>query len=165
MNGNRDVFVLHRYFTVTSLGSERMSTDSTSERRNDMRARLTKILAGATALAALAFGGATLASAGGNAPPPAPPAPAQENTAGDADNLQQGDQATPDSAAGEQPGNDSDNVQQGDQATPDSAAGEQPDSTSESASETESSPGSDGPAGHADEPGNPSADHQFEGQE
>jgi hypothetical protein len=31
--------------------------------------------------------------------------------------------------------------------------------------ETETPPGSDGPNGHADEPGNPTADHQFEGVE
>ena len=138
-----------------------------------MRARLTKILAGVAALAALAFGGATLASAGSKASPPAAPAQAQENTPGDADNVQQGDQTAPDNTAAEQPenaageesGSDADNVQEGVQTTPDNAAGEQPDSTSESTAETESAPGSDGPGGHADEPGNPNADHQAEGQE
>lgn len=54
---------------------------------------------------------------------------------------------------------DTDNVQEGDQTTPDSAdeaVGEQ------AGSET---PGKDGPGGHADEPGNANADHQFEGVE
>jgi hypothetical protein len=58
---------------------------------------------------------------------------------------------------------DTDNVQSGDQTTPDTAAdgGEQ---IGESGSGSEQT-GNDGPGGHADEPGNPNADHQFQGQE
>jgi hypothetical protein len=39
--------------------------------------------------------------------------------------------------------------------------------TPETATETPGSelPNNDGPNGHADEPGNPNADHQFQGQE
>jgi hypothetical protein len=60
---------------------------------------------------------------------------------------------------------DTDNVQSGDQSAPDS-----PEQTGEQGSPSGDEPGSevssnDGPGGHADEPGNPSADHQFEGQE
>jgi hypothetical protein len=58
-------------------------------------------------------------------------------------------------------------VQSGDQSTPD-----KPNATSESAPETSGQesagsevPGNDGPGGHADEPGNAGADHQFQGTE
>ena len=89
-----------------------------------MRARLTKLLAGLTAVAALAFGGAALAGAASNPSTPAlPPASAP------ADTTEQGDQTAPDTG---------------------------------SASEV---PGNDGPGGHADEPGNANADHQFQGEE
>ena len=54
---------------------------------------------------------------------------------------------------------DADNLQEGDQTTPDTAA----EAASEQAGSEV--PGSDGPGGHADEPGNASADHQFEGVE
>ncbi|MCW3065187.1 MAG: hypothetical protein JWN32_2359 [Solirubrobacterales bacterium] len=46
-----------------------------------------------------------------------------------------------------------------------SGTAEQPGTESESGTETETAPGSDGPGGHADEPGNPNADHQFDGVE
>mgnify|MGYP001005140933 CR=1 FL=1 len=80
--------------------------------------------------------------------------------------------------SGDQSASDTDNVRSGDQSAPDttsatgdkesssseqSDAGEQPDTPGENVgSET---PGNDGPGGHADEPGNAGADHQFEGQE
>ena len=60
---------------------------------------------------------------------------------------------------------DTDNVQSGDQSAPDiPGASEQ---SSESAGEATGSevPNNDGPGGHADEPGNPAADHQFQGEE
>jgi hypothetical protein len=65
---------------------------------------------------------------------------------------------------------DTDNVQQGDQATPDAtaAAGQSNAEPSEAAGEaasTETATNSDGPGGHADEPGNANADHQFQGEE
>jgi hypothetical protein len=48
-----------------------------------------------------------------------------------------------------------------------SDTGSASESTSESASSESSSEvaGNDGPGGHADEPGNANADHQFQGQE
>jgi hypothetical protein len=57
---------------------------------------------------------------------------------------------------------DTDNVQEGDQTSPDTAGSE---STSESTSETgsETAAESDGPGGHEDPPG--TVDHQFDGEE
>jgi hypothetical protein len=56
---------------------------------------------------------------------------------------------------------DTDNVQQGDQNGPDGAAATE--ATGEQAGSEV--PGDDGPGGHADEPGNANADHQFQGVE
>jgi hypothetical protein len=64
---------------------------------------------------------------------------------------------------------DGDNVQQGDQTAPDKgAAGEQSSDAASSQTAGESSSeavANDGPGGHADEPANPNADHQFQGEE
>jgi hypothetical protein len=62
-------------------------------------------------------------------------------------------------------GPDTDNLQQGDQTTPDTTGGAASETTGESAGEGtgESSGESDGPGGHADPAGN--VDHQFDGQE
>jgi hypothetical protein len=110
-----------------------------------VRRRLTKLFAGLAAVSALAFGGATLAGAASKQTPPAPPAASAP--AGLADTIQQGDQRAPDPAGQE-------------------SAGETPESATESASESSSEvPGNDGPGGHADEPGDPNADNQFEGQQ
>jgi hypothetical protein len=98
-----------------------------------MRTRLTKLLTGLTVVSALAFGGASLASAAGSGQP-----------------------ADPGIA-----------VQQGDQTAPD-VGGTAAESSSESAaseSASESAAASDGPGGHADEPGNASADYQFQGEQ
>ncbi len=62
-------------------------------------------------------------------------------------------------------GPDTDTVQSGDQTGPDTSQGaEAPDSSSGESTGSEV-PGGDGPGGHADEPGNPNADHQFNGEE
>ena len=95
-----------------------------------MRSRITKIGAALAALAALAAGGSTLASASSSS-----------NTPAKALALKQ--QAPPQD-------------QSGTDATAESGA-----EPAESGSET---PGNDGPGGHADEPGNPNADTQQEGQ-
>ena len=86
------------------------------------------------------------------APAPGKEVPGQESTAPessatDTDNVQQGDQSTPDAAGSAV-------------ETPD-AAGDKPDAAGESASEVA---GNDGPGGHADEPGNPNANTQQQGQ-
>jgi len=122
-----------------------------------MRSRLKKAAGALTLVAALAVGGATFASASSKAPSKAPPvsakapaqAPAKEAPAGvvDNDTLQEGDQSGPD-VPGAPEGSESSS-----------------ESSSEPAGESAEVPGDDGPGGHADEPGDPNADHQFEGAE
>ena len=117
-------------------------------------AKFTTVLAGC---AALAVGGSAVAGAAQSHAPAAKSAATAERVGGpDTDNIQSGDQTTPDTApvaakssAAEAPGTE--------QSPASEAAGEQPGS--------ESAPGSDGPGGHADEPGNAAADHQFQGAE
>ena len=105
-----------------------------------MRARLTKVTMVVMGLAAFAFGGASLAGAAGKTTP-SKPAVVQ-----DRDSIQQGDQTAPDNTAAEKAGESAD---------PAEAAG--------SESSSESAAADDGPGGHADEPGNPNADNQFQG--
>jgi hypothetical protein len=101
-----------------------------------MRARIVKLMAALSALAVLAIGGSTLASAGSKATPQPAKQPAAQSTFNQ-------------SPASEQPGTES--------------TTEQPEAaTAESGSEQAAN---DGPGGHADEPGNANADHQFEGVE
>jgi hypothetical protein len=104
-----------------------------------MRARMTKLVAGLAAVAALAVGGATLASAAAKAPSANPPVAAV-----DSDTLQEGDQSAPETATSEK------------QSSESAASEESVESSSEVAAD-------DGPGGHADEPGNASADNQFQG--
>lgn len=62
---------------------------------------------------------------------------------------------------------DTDQVQSGDQTTPDTGAATSAEAPStETTSETsgETTAGNDGPGGHADEPGNPNANTQQQGQ-
>ena len=97
-----------------------------------MRARIVKLMAALSALAVLAVGGSSLASAGSKATQQPAKQPAAQR-----------------STADEQPASES--------------PAEQPEAaTAESGSEQAAN---DGPGGHADEPGNPNADHQFEGVE
>jgi hypothetical protein len=100
-----------------------------------MRARVTKLVAALSAVAAFAVGGAALAGAS-STPTPAPAAPAVPAQS---------------------------DVQQGDQTAPD--IGTSSESSSESSSDSESATANDGPGGHADEPGNPNADNQFQGEQ
>jgi hypothetical protein len=109
-----------------------------------------KVLLGAGVVAALGIGGSALGAAGAA---PAPPA-AHHSSVADHDQIESGDQSTPDVGA-EAPGTE---TADGPQATKDN---ETQDGTSESGSEV---PNNDGPGGHADEPGNPNADHQAGGQ-
>jgi hypothetical protein len=114
-----------------------------------MATRVKKVLAGIAALAALAFGGAAIASAGGGQPQQSP-TPATGQSA-----EQQGESTAPENSA-----TDPDNVQDtsgNDQGEPAGAEG-----AGETGSEV---PGNDGPGGHADEPSNPNADHQAQGTE
>lgn len=114
-----------------------------------MRMKIMKLMAGLTVLSALAVGGASFAFAGSKAPPIK--APAVKAAAVDGDTLQQGDQTAPDTGTAAEQSSESAAAEQ---------AGES--ASSESGSEVA---GNDGPGGHADEPGNPNADNQFEGQQ
>ena len=102
----------------------------------------------ATAILGLgALGGAAVkANASNPVKSAAPPATAAANATAEA----------PEADAGMP---DTDTLQQGDQTTPDVAA----DATAEQPGSE--APGNYGPGGHADEPGNANADHQFEGAE
>ena len=112
-----------------------------------------KLLVVVGAVTSLAFGGAALSNAAQPSSQPAPNAPAAESpSAPDKDTVQSGDQSAPDPAAGsEQPGSES--------------AAEAPGSESAGEAPGSETPNDDGPGGHADEPGNANADHQFEGTE
>jgi hypothetical protein len=131
-----------------------------------MTKRIQKLFLAVGALAALAVGGSALASAQQPAQSNAPvtqSAPAAEPVGGpDTDNVQSGDQTTPDTARVA-----ATNQASGGQAeapgTEQPAASEQPGAAETPGSE--SAADSDGPGGHADEPGNAAADHQFEGVE
>jgi len=111
-----------------------------------MTKRIQRLTVAVAALAALALGGAVFAQAQSS------PSTASERTgAPDRDNVQSGDQTTPDMVkaparhAGRHAARYAENRETG--------------------AESESAPGNDGPGGHADEPGNPNADHQFQGNE
>jgi hypothetical protein len=141
-----------------------------------MGKRIRKVMVGLAALTALALGGAVFAqaqSARSSAP--------ERATAPDRDSIRSGDQTTPDAPAVSHTTRhvvlhrtavrsraaDADTVQSGDQTTPDqpgSGASEQPGAEKPEQS-GESAANSDGPGGHADEPGSPIADHQFQGNE
>jgi hypothetical protein len=129
-----------------------------------MTKRIQRLFVAVAALAALAVGGSAIASAQQSGQKPAP---AQQSAAGaeriggpDTDNIQSGDQSTPDTtgvaakataAQSETPGTEQS------PASEQQGAAEQPGS--------ESAANDDGPGGHADEPGNATADHQFQGVE
>ena len=121
-----------------------------------------KILLGAGVLAALSFGGSALSAAGA-----APVTPVvQHSSSADNDQIQSGDQSTPDVGA-EAPGTETADAPQAsnDAETMDGAQGTQDAETQdglngESGSEAASN---DGPGGHADEPANPNANHQAGG--
>jgi hypothetical protein len=106
--------------------------------RSKMTKRIQKLAVAVAALAALALGGAVFAQA--QRPPSAAP---HHTSVADRDNVQSGDQTTPD--------------------RPGASGAEQ--TGSESTQSSESATNSDGPGGHADEPGNATADHQFQGNE
>jgi hypothetical protein len=106
-----------------------------------MRARVTKLVAALSAVAAFAVGGAALAGASSTpTPTPAPAAPAVPAQS----DVQQGDQTAPDLGTSSESSSES---------------------ATESTSESESATANDGPGGHADEPGNPNADNQFQGEQ
>jgi Ni/Co efflux regulator RcnB len=135
-----------------------------------MTKRIQKLVLAVAALAALALGGSVLAQAQTTTK-----AASEKTSAPDTDNVQSGDQTTPDTVKKGTARNRHHHAvrvsltdpagggsgQSGSQTAPDTG------SSSETSSETagESAPGNDGPGGHADEPGNANADHQFQGTE
>lgn len=129
-----------------------------------------KTAAGAiAALGALALGGAAIAGAT-QSPSSSTKSPSSVTQAPASPTAEQPGQETNDGASGQA---DTDNVQSGDQSAPDTAsasgseaAGENADSeTAGENADSETATNSDGPGGHADEPGNANADHQAQGQE
>jgi hypothetical protein len=117
-----------------------------------------KVLVTVAALAALAVGGSALAQAGSNqSSTPAQPATSKA----------QAPESTTESNAPENSATDTDNVQ--DESGKDANEPNDANETSDANEAPEGSgpdvAGDDGPGGHADEPGNPNADHQNEGQE
>ena len=102
---------------------------------------------GAALLTAMGVGGVAIAQSGPSTAPP-----------------QMGD--TPASEGREAPGQES-NAPENSTADPDNVQDStSKDSPAEAAEKSSSEvPGDDGPGGHADEPGNPNADHQFQGVE
>jgi len=124
-----------------------------------LRLRRTIAPLAAAAVTALGVGGVAIAQSSNPATPPAVTAP--QSAVPDAETTGPQTSAT-----------DTDNIQDNngkDDAT-EKASGSETEqaSGSESSEKGESSseaPGSDGPGGHADEPGNPNADHQATGTE
>lgn len=127
--------------------------------------RLKTSLGMVAGLAALSLGGAAIAGAAtGTAHPAvkhAKHATREATQTRDTDQVQNGDQTTPDTSGA------NDQVQRGDQTAPDTSGAKSAETPgTEAASETSGETGAanDGPGGHADEPGNPNANTQQQGQ-
>ncbi len=116
-----------------------------------MRARLTKFGAGLAAIAALAIGGSALASAAGSGSQPTKaPAVVQQSSAKAAEPVKKSDTDSLQDENGK------------DDAT--ETAGSVENETSGAAESGSEVPGNDGPGGWADEPANPNADTQQQGE-
>jgi hypothetical protein len=112
--------------------------------RKEMTKRIQKLFVAVAALAALALGGSALASAQSGTTHSKPASQTAQAVG------QSGNQSAPD-------------AQGSSETAGETSAAEQPSSAEQPGSE--SAANSDGPGGHADEPGNATADHQFQGQE
>ncbi|MEA2472595.1 MAG: hypothetical protein QOE06_510 [Thermoleophilaceae bacterium] len=149
----------------------------------NIQPRKTLAATGAALLAAMGLGGAAIAASNGTPPAKAPSAVVQssekpgvesnapENSATDPDNVQYTAPGDPDAKSGS-------SSAKATLSSPSTAAATQtpeaPGTEAPAASEApgaaeapgaETAAGNDGPGGHADEPGNPNADHQFQGAE
>jgi hypothetical protein len=120
----------------------------TNQKGETMTKRIQQLFVSVAALSALALGGSAIASAqtGANH---ATPASQAANVTGTSTGMS-GNQSAPD-------------AQGSTETAGESASAEQPGTAEQPGSE--SAANSDGPGGHADEPGNATADHQFQGQE
>lgn len=135
-----------------------------------MTKRIQKLVLAVAALAALALGGAVFAQA----QTPSSATPPERTSAPDRDNVQTGDQRTPDHVAAgtrsharvARPASaDRPDGAAGRSDSQARAAGEKPGTESpETGAGSESGPANDGPGGHAD-PAGASVDHQFQGNE
>jgi hypothetical protein len=138
-----------------------------------MRKRITKIAAGIAALAALALGGAAISQAGSSTPTQPTANPGQQTQQQSRTDTKS--QSTPADRGGSNDTADRGNDPADQGGANDKADGNDPagganepkgketnHGTEQPGSEV---PGNDGPGGHADEPGNPGADHQAQGQE
>ena len=140
-----------------------------------MNNRAKKILLSACAVTALGVGGIALAQgATTHVDSTAATATAQGNghsgnESGSAADTQSGQDtgsaADNETSSESQDAGDTDAVESGDQTGPDTSQGAEASDSSSGESTDSEVPGGDGPGGHADEPGNPNADHQFDGQE
>jgi hypothetical protein len=132
-----------------------------------MSQRIQKALVTVAAIGALAAGGSAIASAQNPGQTPAPvtrSTPSSEPVGGpDTDSIQSGDQTTPDAATASAVASKASSATTEAPGTEQSAASEQPGAAEQPGSE--SAANDDGPGGHADEPGNATADHQFQGTE
>jgi len=121
------------------------------------------------ALGALALGGSAIATAQQPVQTPAPvtqSAKTPEPVGGpDTDTIQSGDQTTPDTPGGaaEAPGTEQSPASEKPGAAEAPGTEQSPASEAAETPGTESAMADDGPGGHADEPGNPAANTQFQG--
>lgn len=119
-----------------------------------MANRIKKTVAAVVAIGALAVGGSALAQAGGGSGDQATPQAGQVTEA-----TESSESAAPENSAA-----DPDNIQEeGGSEKGEPAEANEPAGAEEA--EGSEVPGDDGPGGHADEPENPNANHQFEGKE
>ncbi len=118
-------------------------------------------------LAALSLGGAAIAgAAAGTTHPPVKPAQHAKHESiqtRDTDQVQSGDQTTPDTGSTGPAETSSESAREtSSESAPEMSSESAPETSSETAGETAA--GSDGPGGHADEPGSANANTQQQGQ-
>ena len=123
--------------------------------------RKTVVATGAAFMAALGVGGAAIAQSGGSPQKADTPASAVREAPGQESNAPENSAADPDNVQDE---NGKDDADEASEASEDGKedANEAPERSERESAEV---PDDDGPGGHDDEPGNPNADHQFEGVE
>ena len=121
-----------------------------------MTKRIRSVFVGLAALAALALGGSAIATAQSGTTHAAPASQGAQAT-GTSGNQTAPDPQGSSEAAGENSAKEQSNAAEQSNTAEQSSSAEQ--------SGSESATNSDGPGGHADEPGNANADHQFQGQE
>jgi hypothetical protein len=126
-----------------------------------MTKRLQRLLVTVGALAALALGGSVLAQAQTSPSQTSPSSPPERTSVPDRDNVQAGDQTSPDTPTKALAGRAHHRALHVTARGTETAGAETP----ETGAGSESAPGNDGPGGHADEPGNANVDHSFQGNE